>query len=92
MVNHASCGGVDSRKTREYMYSSTSILIVECYVSYVQGLMQNYYRVSGLTRNNISILTECIGKVVYILPSSYSTLVLLLVRFTEYDDHDDKCY
>ncbi|MFS7956640.1 hypothetical protein Hanom_Chr07g00656931 [Helianthus anomalus] len=32
-----------------------SRLFVECYVSYVQGLMQNYYRVGGLTRSNFSI-------------------------------------
>ncbi|MFS8012949.1 hypothetical protein Hanom_Chr14g01327031 [Helianthus anomalus] len=35
--------------------TNRSILIVECYVSYVQRLMQNYYRVRGLTGSNLSI-------------------------------------
>ncbi|MFS7930048.1 hypothetical protein Hanom_Chr04g00339581 [Helianthus anomalus] len=32
---------------------------------------------------------DCRGKIVYILPSSYPTLALLLVGFTEYDDDND---
>ncbi|MFS7978296.1 hypothetical protein Hanom_Chr10g00913841 [Helianthus anomalus] len=33
-------------------------LIVECYVPYVQGLMQNYYRAGGHTGSNLSIPTR----------------------------------
>ncbi|MFS7962932.1 hypothetical protein Hanom_Chr08g00732271 [Helianthus anomalus] len=55
---------------------------------YVQGLMQNYYRVGGsLEVASLFLLGR--GKVVYILPSSDPTLALLLVGFTEYDDDDD---
>ncbi|MFS7904354.1 hypothetical protein Hanom_Chr01g00035061 [Helianthus anomalus] len=60
--------------------------MAECYVPYVQGLMQNYYRAGGShwkqpLRGRV--------KVVYILPSSDLTLALLLVGYTEYDDDDD---
>ncbi|MFS7924670.1 hypothetical protein Hanom_Chr03g00275411 [Helianthus anomalus] len=50
--------------------------------------MQNYYRVGGLTGSNLSIPTGR-AKTVYILPSSNSTFVSLLLGFIEYDDDDD---
>ncbi|MFS8004277.1 hypothetical protein Hanom_Chr13g01223871 [Helianthus anomalus] len=59
--------------------------IIDCYVSYVQGLMQNYNRAGSLTKSTLSISMGR-GKVVYTLSSSDHTLVLLLMRFTKYDD------
>ncbi|MFS7993706.1 hypothetical protein Hanom_Chr12g01097251 [Helianthus anomalus] len=50
----------------------------ECYVPYVQSLMQNYYRAGGLTGSSLSILMGR-GKVVYILRFSDPTFALLLV-------------
>ena len=50
-------------------------------MAYVQSLMQNYYRVGGLTESSL-----------YILLSSDPTLALLFVGFTEYDDDDDLVY
>ncbi|MFS8017478.1 hypothetical protein Hanom_Chr15g01380881 [Helianthus anomalus] len=49
--------------------------------------MQNYYQTGGLTEV-VSLFIRGRGKNVYILPSPNSYLVLLLVGFTEYDDHD----
>ncbi|MFS8003311.1 hypothetical protein Hanom_Chr13g01212521 [Helianthus anomalus] len=66
-----------------YLNKSAFVPIAECYVPNVQGLMQNYYRVGGLTGSSLSIPTG------YILPSSDPTFALLLVGFTEYDDDDD---
>ncbi|MFS8033620.1 hypothetical protein Hanom_Chr17g01571721 [Helianthus anomalus] len=51
--------------------------LAECYVPYVQGLMQNYYRTRGIT-GATSLFLHDRGKTVYILPSSDSTFVLLL--------------
>ncbi|MFS8033149.1 hypothetical protein Hanom_Chr17g01566121 [Helianthus anomalus] len=56
---------------------------------YVQGLMQNYYRVGGVSLEAASLFLRGRGKAVCILPSSDPTLALLLVGFTEYDDDDD---
>ena len=50
------------------------VLICECYVPYVQGLMQNHHRAGGLTGSSLSIRTNR-GKAVYILPSSDPTIV-----------------
>ena len=43
----------------------------------------------GVSLEAASLFLRGWGKVVYILPSSDSTLALLLVGFTEYDDDDD---
>ncbi|MFS7891814.1 hypothetical protein Hanom_Chr00s000387g01641611 [Helianthus anomalus] len=50
--------------------------------------MQNYYR-AGVSLEAASLFLQGRSEVVYILPSSDSTLALLLVGFTEYDDDDD---
>ncbi|MFS8028850.1 hypothetical protein Hanom_Chr16g01515401 [Helianthus anomalus] len=71
------------------MHESVFLPIAECYVPYVQGLMQNYYRTGGLTGSNLSnSILWGRDKAVYILPSSDPTFALLLVGFTEYDDDD----
>ncbi|MFS7911000.1 hypothetical protein Hanom_Chr02g00112801 [Helianthus anomalus] len=67
-------------------------LFVESYVPYVQGLMQNYYG-TGVSLEATSLFLRGESKTVYILLSLEPTLVLLLVRFTEYDDDTkDKKY
>ncbi|MFS8024296.1 hypothetical protein Hanom_Chr16g01461571 [Helianthus anomalus] len=72
------------------MHQSVFVPIAECYVSYVQGLMQNYSRVGSLTGNSLSTPTGR-GKVVYVLPFSDPTFALLLMRFTKYeDDHEGR--
>ncbi|MFS7935691.1 hypothetical protein Hanom_Chr05g00406571 [Helianthus anomalus] len=71
------------------MHQSVFFPIAKCYVSYVQGLMQNYNQAGGLTGSSLSILRGR-GKAVHILPSLDPTLALLLVGFTEYDDDDDE--
>ncbi|MFS7908666.1 hypothetical protein Hanom_Chr01g00085831 [Helianthus anomalus] len=43
----------------------------------------------GVSLKAVSLLLWSRGKTIYILPSSYSILTLLLVGFTEYDDDDD---
>ncbi|MFS7902960.1 hypothetical protein Hanom_Chr01g00017931 [Helianthus anomalus] len=68
------------------MHYSVFIPIIECYMSYVQGLMQNYSRV-GVSLEAASLFL--LGKVVYILPSLHPTLALLLVGFSEYDYDDN---
>ncbi|MFS7985980.1 hypothetical protein Hanom_Chr11g01005081 [Helianthus anomalus] len=45
----------------------------------------------GVSLEAVSVFLTSRGKSVYILPSSYPTLALLLVGFTEYDDDDDEC-
>ncbi|MFS8024595.1 hypothetical protein Hanom_Chr16g01465031 [Helianthus anomalus] len=86
-VPNVSCGGIDSRKTRVHALFGFCP-IAECYVPYVQGLMQNYYRV-GVLLEVVSLFLRGRGKSVYILPYSDPILALLLVIFTEYDDYDD---
>ncbi|MFS7981189.1 hypothetical protein Hanom_Chr10g00948071 [Helianthus anomalus] len=49
------------------------------------GFLAFYGGLTGV----VSLFLRGRGKVVYILPSSDSTLALLLVGFTEYDDYDD---
>ncbi|MFS7910728.1 hypothetical protein Hanom_Chr02g00109601 [Helianthus anomalus] len=44
----------------------------------------------GVSPEAVSLFLRGRGKAVYILPSSYPALALLLVGFTEYDD-DDIC-
>ncbi|MFS7955088.1 hypothetical protein Hanom_Chr07g00638501 [Helianthus anomalus] len=70
------------------MHCSAFVLIAECYMPYVQGLMQNYYR-PGVSLEAVSLFLRGRGKTMYILPSSDTTLALLLMRFTEYDDGKD---
>ncbi|MFS7911021.1 hypothetical protein Hanom_Chr02g00113091 [Helianthus anomalus] len=59
-------------------------IVAECYVSYVQGLMQNNQ--AGVSLEAASLFIHVIGKTICILPSSNPTLALLLVGFTKYDD------
>ncbi|MFS8013447.1 hypothetical protein Hanom_Chr14g01333081 [Helianthus anomalus] len=65
--------------------TNQSVSIAECYVPYVQGLRQNYYR-AGVYRKQPLYSYGVEIRFVYILPSSdpSPTLALLLVGFTEY--------
>ncbi|MFS7937974.1 putative ankyrin repeat-containing domain-containing protein [Helianthus anomalus] len=53
---HKSCGGVDSRKTKEHMHDFV-LIAAECYASYVQGLIQNYHR-AGVSLEAASLFLQ----------------------------------
>ncbi|MFS7939743.1 hypothetical protein Hanom_Chr05g00455511 [Helianthus anomalus] len=85
MVNHASCGGVDSRKTGGTCANRllSQLLSAMCLMS--KALCKTTTE-PGVSLEATFLFLQVRGKTVYILPSSDPTLALLLVGYTEYVD------
>ncbi|MFS7950770.1 hypothetical protein Hanom_Chr07g00587121 [Helianthus anomalus] len=69
------------------MHFSAFVSIAECYVPYVQGLMQNYNR-AGVSLKAASLFLWGRGKAVYISLFTDPIFALLLLEYTKYDDYD----